>query len=64
MDTARHEVPQSLMVRCDSHRQPPARTIKTRILLETAGITDNGRNMVGRRCHPVAGISVRREVGE
>jgi hypothetical protein len=64
MDMARHQVPQGLTVRRDSHRPQPARMIKTRILLEEAGIADNGRNIVDRQWHRVAGISVCREVGE
>jgi hypothetical protein len=38
--------------------------IKTRILLEEAGIADNSKNMVDRQWHRVAGISVCRGVGE
>lgn len=64
MAMARHQVPQGLTVRRDSHRWQPARMIKTRILLEEAGIADNSRNMVDRQWHHVAGISVCREVGE
>ena len=64
MDMARHQVPQSLTVRRDRHRRQLAWTIKTRILLEEAGIADN-RNMVDRQCNRVAGISIIcREVGE
>ena len=63
MDMAQHQVPQSLTVRRDRRRRQLARTIKTRILLEEAGIADN-RNMVDRQCNRVAGISLCREVGE
>ena len=63
MDMARHQVPRGLTVRRDTHHRQPARTIKTRILLEEAGIADS-RNMVDRQWHRVAGISICREVGD